>query len=288
MPPSSAMVDSTFCNACARLCCTLGCTIAICWLPPRAPDAPEGECASFPALAPNRGLWPEPPDPGRGSLENRPLRLSWALRFSVRIVSTSLNSLVAFISLDLRLFTTVDECSTFCLLLLYPLPAWCEKFCSSVIAPFSVLMSCLMIVVSSAISCAGSSKIEVRLASCASLDNLAAVPCIPCPTRAARRANSDLPSLEGPGIPWSPLIPPSSPTPNPAGFPCCLRKRSAIAKNSEVRSRQQLLPEPKRSIAMVCEDLLHYGVLRASRRPRWGRGVGIHPGLPANKKLIRK
>lgn len=79
----------------------------------------------------------------------------------------------------LRLFTTVVECSTFCLLLL--LCARCENCCRSEMAPLSALISCFTMVVSSAISRAGSSNSEFFFASCASRASLVLVACTPCP-----------------------------------------------------------------------------------------------------------
>ena len=94
--------------------------------------------------------------------EKRPRRSLWCLRLSVRTVSTSLNSWVASLSRDRRLSTTVWEWSWLCLFssLLRE-----ERRCRSAMAELRAWMSCLMMPVSSSTSCAGSSNMDVRLAS---------------------------------------------------------------------------------------------------------------------------
>lgn len=195
-----------------------------------------------------------------GAAEKRDLRSWCTLRLSVRRVSTSLNSLVASFNRERRLSITVWEWSALCLF--GPPP---EKVLRSEMAWFRAWMSCFTTVDSSLISSAGSSNMEVRLASCARRCSFCEVLWMPMPILAARRANSDW--WEPPLVPPPLLLPArgvqvqaggqgrvggSAPaqgqaaTPARSPFssgrpevlvrPCCFCRRSTSARNSGVLS----------------------------------------------------
>ena len=83
---------------------------------------------------------------------------------SVRKVKTSLNSFVVFMRRLFSVSTTVVECSLLCFVLFTFSFRESQRHCKSEIAAFSAVMSCLITDVSSWISTAGSSNIEVRFA----------------------------------------------------------------------------------------------------------------------------
>eukprot|EP00958_Prasinococcus_capsulatus_P023315 scaffold3428_cov379-Prasinococcus_capsulatus_cf.AAC.24 len=178
---SSLIVLSTFCSASARLSkyrscwCTINCCDCCCVCSPPMLPAPPGEppnrfCAFEGVVFVPPPCWSNGRE-GRGEPlvkapeENRCWRLFWTLRFSVRMVSTSLNSFVVSKRRVFRLSTTVAECWVDCLLLV---PSARVLWRSS-IAALRAVMSCFTTPVSSWISAAGSSNMEVRLASLASL-----------------------------------------------------------------------------------------------------------------------
>lgn len=88
----------------------------------------------------------------------------WKSVTSVRNVRTSLNSLVVFMRRPLRVSTTVVECSLLCLVRFAPSFFKLHECCKSEMAEFKAVMSCLITDVSSWISTAGSSNIDVRFA----------------------------------------------------------------------------------------------------------------------------
>mmetsp|Transcript_38531 Transcript_38531/g.108934 ORF Transcript_38531/g.108934 Transcript_38531/m.108934 type:complete len:287 (+) Transcript_38531:120-980(+) len=216
MPPSSTMVDSTLRSASARVdmyesCGAASCSCC-CWSPPldsRGVFSPAPPCKE-PFGAPPNSSWalfgllacgsirPCPPSPrgAAGKFEALPVceaeyicrRFWWTFRLSVRIVSTSLNSFVASLRRERRLSTTVVEWKELCLLHSRLLAA---TFCRSAIAALRPCISCFIMLVSLSISTAGSSNIEVRLASWASFCSLVEVSWMDLPMSAAFRANSD-------------------------------------------------------------------------------------------------
>ena len=97
---------------------------------------------------------------------------------------------VAPIKRPFNVSTMVPACAALCLDAAPSSLCVAARVCSSAIAVFSAVMSCLMTAESSAISLDGSSNAPVRFASCASRSSFSLVPWIPCPTRDAIFANS--------------------------------------------------------------------------------------------------
>lgn len=83
---------------------------------------------------------------------------------SVRKVRTFVNSFVVFKRRLLRVSTTVVECSLLCLVWFAPSCLESQICCKSDMAAFNAVISCLTTDVSSWISTAGSSNIDVRFA----------------------------------------------------------------------------------------------------------------------------
>ena len=172
------------------------------------------------------------------------------MTFSCRIVSTSLNDFVAPINRVFNVSTTVTLWSLPCFVAPRSRAAW---FCSSAMAVFSAWMSDLITALSSAMSRAGSSNMDERLAKAVSFSSFWDVPWIPWPMREDIFANSEVvpaafePPLEGvEPDPSKGCVPDASPTApvepeDPGGPPPCLcarvfAARSAAAANSRVRS----------------------------------------------------
>ena len=120
--------------------------------------------------------------------ENSCRRPWWTFRLSLRKFRTSLNALVVSFKRPRRLSTTVCEWLRLCTL---DSRDMADSVCRSARPALRFWISSLMALLRSLISSAGSSNMDVRLASWDSLNSFWEVAWMPCPIQAARLENSD-------------------------------------------------------------------------------------------------
>ena len=238
------------------------------------------------------------------ALENILRRSCWLLTRSCRVVNTSLNDFVAPMSRFLRVSTTVAVCSAPCLDASSPPDALAPRaeasrilaarFWSSAMAVLRAVMSCLITAESSAISCAGSSNMPPRFASCARRSSFWLVPWMPWPMRLDIFANSEL--VPARSAPSEPPAPGSNASVGPSPARICVSPRAAAVfaarshalANSRVRSRTELaanIVSPRAGSAESNPDERPVGGGRAAGARGRGRAPGAWLGEGRSTKV---